>query len=87
MKQINEFDGSTQLAAKQYVSLYLRDSAIRNSHLRFMQVLDNAGFDECRQLAEAIDILLWEYDQRQALEIAEQIDAWAPDHEHWTVMH
>lgn len=87
MKQINDFDGSTQLAAKQYVSAYLQETSIRSGHLRFMQMLDNAPFFECRQLAECIDVLLWEHDQQQALEIAADLDAWAPDHEQWSVMH
>lgn len=87
MKQINDFPASVQQAANQYVSAYLQASSMRDAHLRMMQTLDNSPDLMCRQLAECIDLLFWEREQRQALEIAEELDAWAPDHEQWAVMH
>ena len=80
MKQLTEFDANIRTAAKQYVSAYLRDSTFRNAHLQTMRHFDA----QVPQLAECIDVLLWERDQTEALNIAEDIAAWAPDHEQWT---
>lgn len=81
MKQFNQFDDNTQRAAKQYVSAYFRDTTIRSGHLHFMQTLDRVSKYPCRELAEAIDVLLWEHDQQQAYDIAQEMDAWATIHQ------
>ena len=82
MKQLTEFDEDIRAAAKQYVSAYFRDSSFRSAHLQHMRHLDA----QLPQLAECIDGLLWEHDQQEweALNITEDLAAWAPDHEQWT---
>lgn len=84
MRQVTEYNEQVRLAAMQYVSAYLRDVGLQRTHRDFMQVLDNTRNAEVQQLAECIDLLLWERDQQQALDIAEDLDAWAPDHEQWS---
>lgn len=82
MKQVNEFSPHIQLAALQYVAAYQKDSEFRGFHLSTMR-----QFDELMpELAECIDVLLWEVDQ-QAQETIEDLDAWHADHEHWTATH
>lgn len=83
MRQLTEFTEQVRKAATQYVSAYLRESSVRSTHLSMMRCLDSA----MPELAECIDVLLWERDQTEALNIAEDLAAWAPDHEQWTATH
>ena len=77
MRQLTEFSEQVLAAATQYVSAYLRDPTFRAMHLQVMR-----GFDvQVPQLAECIDVLLWEHDQ-QVFGTIEEIDkdseSWAP---------
>ena len=87
MRQISDFNDTIANAANSYVSAYLQMDSIREKHLQFMQVLDRSPDFTTRELAEAIDLLLWEHDQQQTLDIAQEMDAWAADHEQWTAIY
>lgn len=83
MRQVIEFAEITQTTAKAYVARYLQDPSIREGHLRFMQVLENTKASEVRELAECIDVILWERDQEvfaNSLELQEN----PTDHEFWS---
>jgi hypothetical protein len=77
MRQLTEFTEQIRAAATQYVSAYLRDSTFRAMHLQVMRSFDA----QVPQLAEAIDILLWERDQEvfgNIIESDKNYESWAP---------
>ncbi len=83
MRQVTDFPENMQQAANQYVSAYLQDTVIRGNHLQFMQVLDHAKQIEARELAECIDVLLWERGMIERLEIERDFDQWHDDQRYW----
>jgi hypothetical protein len=62
-KNVNDFPNSVQLAAIQYVSAYLQNNMMCGSHSHMMQTLGNSPDLMCRQLAECIDVLLFQHKQ------------------------
>jgi hypothetical protein len=77
MRQLTEFSEQVLAAATQYVSAYLRDSTFRAMHLQVMRSFDA----QVPQLAECIDVLLWERDQEvfgTTEESDKDYESWAP---------
>lgn len=83
MRQVAEFAENMQQAAKQYVSAYLQDTVVRGNHLQFMQVLDRSKQSDATELAECIDILLWEHGSIERYETQRETDEWFDDARHW----
>lgn len=90
MKNINEFPEIVRNAAKEYVSAYLRTEGesdfvkgFRDSHLWMMKIMEQSEVESCRQLAECIDILLFENMLVESAEYAYEIENWHNDSRYW----
>jgi hypothetical protein len=90
VKNINEFPEIVRNAAKEYVSTYLRMEGesdfvkgFRDSHLWMMKILEQSQDESRRQLAECIDILLFEHMLVESAEYSYAIENWHDDARYW----
>ena len=90
VKNINVFPERVQNAAKEYVSAYLRMEdesdyvkGLRDNHLQFMKIIEQSRDEASRQLAECIDILLFENMMVESAEYAYENANWYDDAHHW----
>ena len=90
VKNINVFPERVQNAAKEYVSAYLRTEGesdfvkgFRDSHLQSMKIMEQSEVEACRQLAECIDILLFENMLVESAEYEYENANWHDDAHHW----
>ena len=90
VKNINEFPERVQNAAKEYVSAYLRTEGdsdfvkgFRDGHLWMMKILEQSQDESSRQLAECIDVLLFEHMMVQSAEYAYENANWHDDARYW----
>ena len=90
VKNINVFPERVQNAAKEYVSAYLRTEGesdfvkgFRDSHLWMMKIIEQSEDESCRQLAECIDILLFEHMMVESAEYAYENANWHDDARYW----
>ena len=90
VKNINVFPERVQNAAKEYVSAYLRMEdesdyvkGLRDGHLQFMKIIEQSRDEASRQLAECIDILLFENMLVESAEYAYENANWYDDARYW----
>jgi len=90
VKNISEFPERVQNAAKAYVSAYLRMEdesdyvkGLRDGHLWTMKIMEQSRDETSRQLAECIDILLFEHMLVQSAEYAYENANWHDDARYW----
>ena len=90
VKNLNGFPEIVQNAAKEYVSAYLRMEGdtdfvkgFRDGHLWMMKILEQSQDESSRQLAECIDVLLFEHMMVQSAEYAYENANWHDDARYW----
>jgi len=90
VKNLNEFPEIVRNAAKEYVSAYLLTEGdtgfvkgFRDSHLQSMKIMEQSEVEACRQLAECIDILLFEHMMVESAEYAYENANWHDDARYW----
>ena len=83
IRQVTEFPDVIQNAAKEYVCGYLRDTEVRGNHLTFMRTCDQCKNPYIRQMAECIDVLLFERMLIESAEIQQENDNWHDDAKYW----
>jgi hypothetical protein len=90
VKNINVFPERVQNAAKEYVSAYLRMEdesdyvkGLRDGHLQFMKIIEQSRDETSRQLAECIDILLFENMMVESAEYTYENANWYDDARYW----
>lgn len=83
IRQVTDFPEQVQKAANQYLSAYLQDGSFRDNHLYFMRVFDKCEDTGVRQMAECIDVLLFERMLIESAEIQQENDNWHDDAKYW----
>ena len=83
IRQVTDVPDVIQNAAKEYVSSYLRDHEVRGNHLTFMRTCDQCDNAYIKQMAECIDVLLFEQMMIESAEYEREIADWHPDARYW----
>lgn len=90
VKNLNGFPEIVRNAAKEYVIAYLSTEGdakfvkgFRDGHLWMMKIIEQSEVESCRQLAECIDILLFEHMMVESAEYAYENANWHEDARYW----
>lgn len=82
VKTLDQFDANTVEVARGYVTAYEKNSQVREVHLIVMRALDSGEPDQ-KQLAECIDVILFERGLVQRAEMEQENDNWHDDARYW----
>lgn len=82
VKTLDQFDPHMVEVARGYVAAYEKLSEVREVHLIVMRALD-AGEPDQKQLAECIDVILFERGLVQRAEIEQENAEWHDDARYW----
>ena len=82
VKTLDQFDPHMVEVAQGYVAAYEKHSEVREVHLIVMRALDSGEPDQ-KQLAECIDVILFERGLVQRAEMEQENDNWHDDARYW----
>ena len=82
VKTLDQFDPHMVEVARGYVAAYEKLSEVREVHLIVMRALDSGDPDQ-KQLAECIDVILFERGLVQRAEIEQENAEWHDDARYW----